>query len=69
MLPAVDLLAAVALHAAALTVGIASVAAGALTLFMCHGGVPSKTKPKTQAAHWAAAGRNLDGLKAVARQV
>ena len=31
-----DVLAAVALHAAALTVRIASVAAGALTLFMCH---------------------------------
>jgi hypothetical protein len=32
-----DLLAAVTLHAAALTVGIATVATGALTFFMCHG--------------------------------
>src|SRR5262245_61333341 len=37
-----DLLAAVSLHTAALTVGIATVAAGALTFFMCHDGPTSE---------------------------
>ena len=69
MLPAVDLLAAVALDAAALTVGIASVAAGALTFFVCHGGIPSCFNAKTQAADGADADEAWRVRRAVARQV
>src|SRR3954471_7153995 len=52
-----DFFAAETLHAAALTVGIATVAAGALTFFMCHGGFYLRAKPQTaMACHY---GKNM----------
>jgi hypothetical protein len=45
-----NFLAAETLDAAALTVGIATVAAGALTFFMCHGGSTLRAKPQANEA-------------------